>query len=725
MTTDGFVSELRTRTWAVLPVPRKLELKPGHEWMGSGMDWGLKLENVDENDIAVRTLLEGLKRDRYIELETGVRKLNYLELRLQPGAIDTGTEDGRDEQAYRIECEEGRIRLTGNACPGLFHGVQTLLQLVASRGPVPHGTITDWPEYELRCIHWDTKHHQDRPETLKRFIDQAARFKINAVLFELEDKFEYPSHPIIGAPGAFTTEELQELVDYALERHIQIIPDVQSPAHLCYVLKHDEFAHLRCDGSNYQACMDKPEVRELLFDMYDDVCRATQGVDYFHVSTDEVYYAGICETARAPYNPENRSLTWVDYVNAAHEHITEKWGRKVIVWAEFPLLAEHVKLLPNDLLNGVGGRKEPQTTCENERGIRQFCYVSMQGGEAMFPNYFTCTGSDGRPQRGRIESAVDEIARGRDKMPNALGMISAAWDDSGLHNETFWLGWAMTTQAAWTPGTAMEEAVASFFDLFYGRDAEGMGELYHDLQLGARFVSQSLDRLPSKVRGPGYGYHDRKTPVQRGDRTLVPPPLPEPDDLAFEPAFRERYAAALAAAPAERMRSDLLLLRLQANLARTERNRYNLEAFLSIARLQRRFIDTLLELAEAEDRLADASEAADAGEHDRAVNLLVDARDVVRTTVDRLYATYERVKTTWEKSRFEKGRSVDGREFVHVMDDVKDHTADRRPDLSYLIEWFELMDLGAWLDELGGRIREYAGAHDIPVAASEEPALDE
>ena len=68
-------------------------------------------------------------------------------------------------------------------------------------------------EVELRCVHWDTKHHQDRMPTLQRFLDQCAALKINAVLYELEDKFEYPSHPIIGAPGAFTTAELQALTD--------------------------------------------------------------------------------------------------------------------------------------------------------------------------------------------------------------------------------------------------------------------------------------------------------------------------------------------------------------------------------------------------------------------------------------------------------------------------------------------------------------------------------
>ena len=79
-------------------------------------------------------------------------------------------------------------------------------------------------------------------ETLKRYLDWSARFKVNMIGFELEDKFAYPSHPVIGAPGAFTPAELQEIVNYGLERHIQVVPQVQSPAHMAYVLKHPEFA---------------------------------------------------------------------------------------------------------------------------------------------------------------------------------------------------------------------------------------------------------------------------------------------------------------------------------------------------------------------------------------------------------------------------------------------------------------------------------------------------
>ena len=222
--------------------------------------------------------------------------------------------------------------------------------------------------------------------------------------FELEDKFEYPSHPVIGAPGAFTTRELQKIVSYALERHIQIVPQIQAPAHMCYVLKHPEFADLRSDASNYQSCMCDPKALDLIFSMYDDVIAATPGVDYVFVSTDEVYYAGNCAKCSQPYNPENRSLAWVDFAQKAHEHLA-KCGRKMLIWAEFPLLPEHVKMLPADIIDGEATFM-PQ---EKERGMRQLAYMAMQGAELLFPDHLSLDGRKGHLEQGRSPQGLSTI----------------------------------------------------------------------------------------------------------------------------------------------------------------------------------------------------------------------------------------------------------------------------------------------------------------------------
>ena len=110
-------------------------------------------------------------------------------------------------------------------------------------------------------------------------------------------------------PGAYTTEEIRHFTRYGLERHIQLVPDMQSPSHFNWALKHPEFAHLRSDGNNYQACLCDPEAVQFIRDLFGDLIEATPGVEYFHMSMDEVYYAGIL-VKNAPGLSTMRTAAW-------------------------------------------------------------------------------------------------------------------------------------------------------------------------------------------------------------------------------------------------------------------------------------------------------------------------------------------------------------------------------------------------------------------------------
>ena len=227
------------------------------------------------------------------------------------------------------------MQVKGNSKAGLFYGVQSLIQLFKTAGPgqvlLPEGEIRDWPDLQLRIIHWDTKNHLDRISALKDYIDRLARLKINMISFEIWDKFKFPTDPDIGVKEGFTPAQLQDLVNYGLERHIQIVPNIQAPAHMQWVLNLPKYAHLRADGSDYQACRCDPQTYKLIFSLYQDIIDATKGVDYFHASTDEVYYAGICKKCSA-YNPRNRSLAFVDFVNQAHEYLTRQNSSGLILF---------------------------------------------------------------------------------------------------------------------------------------------------------------------------------------------------------------------------------------------------------------------------------------------------------------------------------------------------------------------------------------------------------
>jgi hypothetical protein len=591
----------------------------------------------------------------------------------------------------------------------------------------PVSSIEDWPRLQLRFLHWDTKHHQDRIETLKRYLDWSARFKINMIAFELEDKFEYPTNPIIGAPGAFTAAELQEIVNYGLERFIQVVPNVQAPAHLAYALKHPQFARLRADGNNYQACLCDEESYKLIFQMYDDVIKATKGVDYLYVSTDEVYYAGVCEKCDKPVTPENHSLKWVEFVRRARDFAASR-GRRILVWAEYPLLAEHVRMIPPDVIDGVMGEEE-YLKPENELGMRQLIYTSMQGAEFLFPNHlsnYQSAGGDQGPSIGRLKSTIQGVASSKVWRGNPIGIFGAAWDDSGLHNETFWLGWAAVAETGWRPDAPpVEQMVAEFMNMYYGPRVSEMVEVYRGLQTQARFFESSWDRVISKARGSGYGNsYGKGRGTTRFDQTLPQPAMPSAPNLSFTPVYVGRYEKLVEDARRMALENDALIHRIQQNMSKADRNRYNLEVFLSIAELAGHHNRLIYGMKGIEDKLKAARDAAEKSDPQQAVGQLVAAYDQARGIVEERHKAFRHLKTTWEKSRFPKGQEVHGKKFYHALDDTKDHWADRRPDLSYMIAPEESIELEKWMKQFASVIQEYAKKNNVHARALVEPRLE-
>jgi len=720
--------------YSVIPEPRSVELTGRSVDLTS--EWVLQFDGVDGEDIAITTLLNDMEQLNGLRIRVGQSSSKVIHLSTRAGTVRTSADPGIDRQAYELTAAPDRVEVVGNSPTGLFYGVQTLLQLVRreseGRHSIPECTIQDWPATELRFQHWDTKHHQDRMEVLKRYLDWSARFKFNMIGFELEDKFSYPGHPVIGAPGAFTPRQLQELVDYGLERHIQVVPQIQSPAHMAYVLKHPEFEHLRSDGSNYQICLCDEDSYKLIFDMYQDVIDATRGVNYFHVSTDEVYYAGICQKCERPYNVENRSLAWVEFVRRAHQFLTQH-GRKMLVWLEYPVLPEHVGLLPSDIIDGVWGNSympprmpsmahRQYLEAESEHGIRQLAYVAIGSSHYMiFPRYF----SEGSRQ-GHLQTMAERI-RQVVTTADPIGVYGAFWNDTGRHCEIYWLGKAAVAQYGWNPvGPSIEQTVAAFARIFYGDtiDPHQIHQIYSGIQQQAGFFQRSWDLVDSTTHKPIYGDSDAKGSKPRRDRTLPPPALPAALNLQFQPVYVGHYRELVK--EAERMLDLAADLRfsLITTLTSANRNQYNLEVLLSLADYLRHHSHMIVSLGRIEDLMGQAQKEAGNGDPQQAVESLIQAHTLAREVIQDRENMFAYLKQIWEQAHFPKGQTVDGRNFLHILDDVKDHWADRRPDLSYLIEPEESIDLETWTEKLADVILTYSRAMDLPVQYI-EPELSE
>ncbi|MGH9328576.1 MAG: beta-N-acetylhexosaminidase [Terriglobia bacterium] len=738
---NGYASPLSSRGYTVLPQPQQVELKGGDFEFGSG--WRLELgPGVKASDVSVESLKEGLSRRYGVRLDTAGREHGeVITLTLQPGSVAVGSAADKNkaalaEQAYKLQLTRDHIRITANAPAGLFYGVETLVQLVKpAQGKLwlPIAVITDWPDLENRFVYWDDSHHLDRFDVLKNALRQAAFYKVNGFAIKLNGHFEYQSAPAVVEPYALSPEQVQELTNYGLKYHIQLIPYIDGPAHIDFILKHPEYASLRAfPDSNYELCTANPNSYKLIEGMYQDLLNANRGVKYFVLSTDEPYYVGLadnaqCREAQRAKELGSRGKVLAEYLTKTAGYLHSR-GRQVIFWAGYPMVSSDIPSLPSYLITrGINYNAQPGFAQALEaHGIRGMIRTAPEGAEPLFPSYYLLpssklfnpvrTGGEAGGQ-SELDKTYQEVSfAAARKSGDVIGVLDMAWGDEGLHPATFWLGYITGCSWGWRPGSpGPNEAASDFFKLFYGPSAVDIGQIYQLMSTQAEFWNSSWDEEPSSARKPIFGnsssiFHPRH-PAH--DQTLPLPPVPQgeylslPFDWSLENARRVTMAEDFMPA------NDELANLLHTNLHSVEFHRYNLETFLSIAGLYRQNLEMLEEMGKIDGALKAAQAAAAQVQFDRAVAALDRALDLATQIRNQRNAALRAAVTTWYESWYPRVEEANGRRYLEAVSDVKDHLPARTVDMSYLVYRETILPFGQWFDQVEAARNRYAHSHNI------------
>jgi hexosaminidase len=726
---------LFSRNHAVVPAPQRAALKDAEFPFDSS--WRLVIgKGIQPSDIALEILKEELQARFRIALKEGTPAPNTpaLHLEVQPASVAIGEALDREREvlareAYRIELAPQRIRIVANASPGLLYGVETLVQMLkpnAGRFLLPEGEVTDWPDLQLRLIFWDDAHHVERIEAFKRIIRQAAFFKINAIALKLEGHFQFKSAPALVEPYAWSPQELQELTNYGMRHHLQLIPWVDGPGHVAFILKHPEYAPLRAfPDNNYQFCTTNPKSVELLVGMFNDLIAANKGVEYIYFSTDEPYYVGLAdnsqcqETGRARELGSNGKLL-AEFITKVSDPLRAR-GRKVVFMGEFPLEPGDIESLPSYLINTIvnGPKFDP---LYKARGIRQMLHSSTQGEEDLFTSYHILPNDrrlhqPTRQEKPRIQEAVEMIGHHTARQQaDVMGVINAGWADGGLHPEVFWLGYAAITAAGWNPTSASpQEMTESFYRAFYGPSAVNMESLYQLMSYQAQFWADSWERVDSTARKPIFGSSRRiNIPRQAAkDFALELPETPAPMTPGYAYPWTWANRRRLELAAQFRREYEELMALLEENRRKVELNRYNLEVFHSIAGLYKQNYDFLESLKRIDEQFTAAYEASRSGQTRQALAAMDRALDEARELRKQRNYALRSAEQTWYKTWQPRVLSANGRQFFHQLDDVKDHEPDRTVDLSYLVYRQLLLPFDDWYENVRAARNSYASKHGL------------
>ena len=325
--------------------------------------------------------------------------------------------DPLGSEGYSIRIDRDTLLIQASSGAGLFHGVQTVRQLLSYRieeqhaaytarevsWQVPALTIEDSPAYRWRGSMLDVARHFFNVDEVKQIIDILALYKLNTLHLHLADdqgwRIEIKSHPelaamgsvseVAGGPGGyFTQADYAELVRYAGERYVTVVPEIDMPAHInAGLISHPELSCGRRPPAVYTGiqvgfsaiCPDSAGTYALLDDVIREIVAISPG-GYFHIGGDEVQalnaaqYTGFIERVQGIVRKYDARVVGWEEIGKAQLDSTSI----IQMWQGDSLKAGND--LPNDVIVSSGPRLylDMKYTPESELGLRWAGFIDVR-----------------------------------------------------------------------------------------------------------------------------------------------------------------------------------------------------------------------------------------------------------------------------------------------------------------------------------------------------------
>ncbi len=321
----------------------------------------------------------------HLKVSTNIPGNNYIAL-TGLGSVDKSFPDGH----YHLSVSNNHMQIDAATNPGMFYGIQTLIQLLplspftatptgyairsnSSGFAIPAVTIDDYPRFAWRGLHLDCGRHFFPVDFVKRYIDFIALHKMNYFHWHLTEdqgwRIEIKKYPlltqvggcrsgtIIGhAPGKgddsteycgyYTQEQIKDVVKYAADRYITVIPEIELPGHSSAALT--AYPYLGCTGGPYHVqhgfgvfkdvfCAGNDSTFQFLDDVLDEVI-ALFPAKYIHIGGDECpkdswKTCPRCQKRIHDLGLHNEEDLQSYFVQRIEKYINSK-GKQIIGWDE-------------------------------------------------------------------------------------------------------------------------------------------------------------------------------------------------------------------------------------------------------------------------------------------------------------------------------------------------------------------------------------------------------
>ena len=405
-----------------------------------------------EDLFAAKELIRGLTRQTGITISLQQRATAGPAITLnRTGAVDPlpvpGEEPGpNSREAYRLHIGRDGVEITGNSSASIYYGVQTLLQLVQSSDPtaaLPLVDIQDWPTLAYRgtLVDVGSEGPMSTLDQIKQQLDFLVRWKANQYFFYSEGNIELDGYPLLNPQARFTKSQIREIIAYARERHIDVVPAVELYGHLHDLFRIEKYSDLADFPHGGEFNANDPRVKAVLEDWIAQLSDLFPS-PFVDIGFDETWsIQKASEHAGSDTTPVKLFTQQLSTVTTLFQH----HGKKVMAYADIMVkIPGIVDRLPPGII-ALPWWYDPSPDPEYKKWLAPlvekhvpFVVVSgVSSWDEIAPD-FTMT----------FENIDTLLSAG--KKARTLGLLNSVWtDDTQMLMQMSWPGIAYGAAAAW------------------------------------------------------------------------------------------------------------------------------------------------------------------------------------------------------------------------------------------------------------------------------------
>ena len=370
-----------------------------------------------------------------------------------------------EPEGYVLAVEPHEAFVVAAAGSGIFYGVQTFKQLLpvpGAKAVLPVGTVRDWPAMKYRGIDDDLSRGPfPTLEFQKRQIRVFASYKINIYSPYMEHTLLYPNQPLAAPPGsALTPVEVEELVSYARQYHITVVPEQEAFGHLHHVLKYDTYQDVAETPHGHVLAPGQPGTLPLIKDWFAQIAQEFPS-QFIHIGADETLDLGRGRT-HSQVQARGYGPVYVEFLKQIHDELAPL-HRRLLFWGDIGTDdPAAVSGLPKDMIAVPWNYGD---TKGFDKMIEPFAKAGIETwvapGDANWSQVYPVA----KMAFGNIQGFIRDGQR-----LGSTGALTTVWNDDGegLFNED-WYTVLFGAVAAWQPG---ESSIAAYQDA-YGQTFHG------------------------------------------------------------------------------------------------------------------------------------------------------------------------------------------------------------------------------------------------------------